>query len=66
MKSLRPGFGGKAPNVPLSRSDQRKSSQGAKRYLTVSFLTARLHLRLGSGLATQPRLFSYTLGFKRR
>ena len=27
-------WGMKSPNVPLSRSDQMKSSQGAKRYLT--------------------------------
>ena len=35
MKSLSRGFRGEAPNVPLSRSDQRKSSRGAKRNLTV-------------------------------
>ena len=34
MKSLRQGHGGKTPIVPTSRSDQRKRSQGAKRYLT--------------------------------
>ena len=33
--SLRQGYGGKAPIVPPSRSDQEKSSQGAKRDLTV-------------------------------
>ena len=34
MKSLRQGFGGEAPNVPYREAIKRKSSQGAKRYLT--------------------------------
>ena len=34
----------KSPNVPISRSDQEKSSQGAKRYLTGAFLKARFDL----------------------
>ena len=34
----------KSPNASPSRSDQRKSSQGAKRYLTVNYLTPRSHL----------------------
>ena len=42
MKSLRRGFRGEAPNVPQSRSDLEKSSQGAKRALTVGAPPARL------------------------
>ena len=38
-------WGMKSPNVLQSRSDQRKSSQGAKRYLTVGDRTARFYLR---------------------
>ena len=37
-------WGMKSPNVPISRSDQEKSSQGAKRYLTGAFLKARFDL----------------------
>ena len=35
----------KSPNASPSRSDQRKSSQGAKRYLTVNYLKPRFHLK---------------------
>ena len=42
MKSLRRGFRGEAPNVSQSRSDLEKSSQGAKRALTVGAPPARL------------------------
>ena len=38
------GVWGQGPQRTLSRSDQRKSSQGAKRYLTVNYLTPRSHL----------------------
>ena len=40
--SLRQGFGGKTPIVPYREAIQRKSSQGAKRDLTVNFLKARM------------------------
>ena len=45
MKSLRQGFGGEAPNVPHREAIKEKSSQGAKRYLTVDSRRARAYLR---------------------
>ena len=44
----RRGLRGEAPNVPQIAKRSKKSSQGAKRYLTVGKRTARFYMRLVS------------------
>ena len=44
MKSLRQGYGGKTPTVPIAKRPE-KSSQGAKRDLTGNHRKARFRLQ---------------------
>ena len=48
MKSLRQGYGGKTPIVPpIAKRSKKKSSQGAKRTLTVNYRQAYLNRKVG-------------------
>ena len=69
MKTLRQGHGGKTPNVPQSRNDPRKSSQGAKRLLTgyprrAGSSPVQPHMQKSTRAETRRMLFSiYTILF---
>ena len=49
--SLRQGYGDKVPIVPNREATQRKSSQGAKRYLTGYHRIARFYLSIAHDCA---------------
>ena len=51
--SLRQGFGGKTPNVPHREAIKEKSSQGAKRYLTVGLRKPGGQRRAAPGAANK-------------
>ena len=55
--SLRQGYGGKAPNVPLVAKRCEKSSQGAKRHLTGYYRDARFYLQTIIFLHTVQTIF---------